>query len=213
MFDYENVLGQIEKIELSLLKAVVKRSGFWMLIMTEISVEMQKIEKELFQWLQTGTYGDIYNFPVKEYEKVLAMEEMEAADEEEDVAIHKLHPGQKLANSSLHLIWMRRRVLTYLHLHFPFAFCWIWKQSPSLNLCKVMRWRRKTWKILLQASVAMHTDGCEIWSLFSSMSLWDVRCVLLIVWMDQFFKLGSYTTLNYWWKHKIFIFCHANEVS
>jgi hypothetical protein len=41
---------------------------------------------------------------VKEYEKVLAMEEMEAADEEEDVAIHKLHPGQKLANSSLHLI-------------------------------------------------------------------------------------------------------------
>jgi len=32
---------------------------------------------------------------VKEYEKVLAMEEMEAADEEEDVAIHKLHPGHK----------------------------------------------------------------------------------------------------------------------
>jgi hypothetical protein len=38
IFDFENVLGQIEKIELSLLKAVVKRSGFWMLIMTEISV-------------------------------------------------------------------------------------------------------------------------------------------------------------------------------
>jgi hypothetical protein len=86
-------------------------------------------------------------------------------------------------------------------------------------LWKVMRWRRrKTWKILPQASVAMHTDGCEIWSLFSSMSLLDVRCgrisgVLLIVWMDQLFKLGSYTTLNYWWKHQIYIFCHANEVS
>ncbi|CAK9867943.1 unnamed protein product [Sphagnum jensenii] len=32
------LLEKIEKIELSLLKAVVKRSGFWMLIMTEISV-------------------------------------------------------------------------------------------------------------------------------------------------------------------------------
>lgn len=45
---------------------------------------MQSIEKELLQRLQSGTYGDIYNFPIKEYEKVLAMEEMEAADEEED---------------------------------------------------------------------------------------------------------------------------------
>jgi hypothetical protein len=45
---------------------------------------MQSSEKELLQRLQSGTYGDIYNFPVKEYEKVLAMEEMEAADEEED---------------------------------------------------------------------------------------------------------------------------------
>ncbi|CAM6128082.1 unnamed protein product [Calypogeia fissa] len=44
----------------------------------------RSIEKELLQRLQSGTYGDIYNFPVKEYEKVLAMEEMEAADEEED---------------------------------------------------------------------------------------------------------------------------------
>jgi len=34
--------------------------------------------------LQSGTYGDIYNFPVKEYEKVLEMEEMQAASEEED---------------------------------------------------------------------------------------------------------------------------------
>ena len=33
--------------------------------------------------LQSGTYGDIYNFPVKEYEKVLEMEEMQAASEEE----------------------------------------------------------------------------------------------------------------------------------
>ncbi|CAM6015431.1 unnamed protein product [Sphagnum balticum] len=46
----------------------------------------KNIEKELLQRLQTGTYGDIYNFPVKEYEKVLAMEEMEAADEEEEEA-------------------------------------------------------------------------------------------------------------------------------
>jgi hypothetical protein len=39
---------------------------------------------------------------VKEYES--SGQEMEAADEEEDVAILKLHPGQKLANSPLHLI-------------------------------------------------------------------------------------------------------------
>jgi hypothetical protein len=50
----------------------------------------KNIEKELLQRLQTGTYGDIYNFPVKEYEKVLAMEEMEAADEEEEVIFPKL---------------------------------------------------------------------------------------------------------------------------
>lgn len=36
------------------------------------------------QRLQSGTYGDIYNFPVKEYEKVLAMEEMEAEGEESE---------------------------------------------------------------------------------------------------------------------------------
>lgn len=43
------------------------------------------------QRLQSGTYGDIYNFPVKEYEKVLAMEEMEPAgeesEEEEEVSV------------------------------------------------------------------------------------------------------------------------------
>lgn len=44
------------------------------------------IEKELIERLQSGTYGDIYNFPVKEYEKVLEMEEMQAASEEEDNA-------------------------------------------------------------------------------------------------------------------------------
>ncbi len=55
-----------------------------------VYLEMQNIEKELLQRLQTGTYGDIYNFPVKEYEKVLAMEEMEAADEEEEVIFPNL---------------------------------------------------------------------------------------------------------------------------
>ncbi|KAL3684520.1 hypothetical protein R1sor_002542 [Riccia sorocarpa] len=46
----------------------------------------RSIEKELLQRLKSGTYGDIYNFPMKEYEKVLDMESMEAADEEEEDA-------------------------------------------------------------------------------------------------------------------------------
>lgn len=52
----------------------------------EVAAVLDKaIEKELLQRLQSGTYGDIYNFPVKEYEKVLDMEEMEAADIEEEL--------------------------------------------------------------------------------------------------------------------------------
>jgi protein MAK16 len=30
----------------------------------------KSIESELLKRLQSGTYGDIYNFPVREYEKV-----------------------------------------------------------------------------------------------------------------------------------------------
>eukprot|EP00899_Mesostigma_viride_P022207 jgi/Mesvir1/3170/Mv16332-RA.1 len=42
----------------------------------EVAAKLNKaIEKELLQRLNSGTYGDIYNFPTKQYEKVLAMEE------------------------------------------------------------------------------------------------------------------------------------------
>lgn len=51
----------------------------------EVAAVLDKaIEKELLQRLQSGTYGDIYNFPVKEYQQVLDMEELEEEEEEEE---------------------------------------------------------------------------------------------------------------------------------
>ena len=48
------------------------------------SAIMQSIEKELLERLKRGVYGDIYNYPVKEYNKVLDMERQQAASEDED---------------------------------------------------------------------------------------------------------------------------------
>ncbi|KAF8390496.1 hypothetical protein HHK36_025022 [Tetracentron sinense] len=45
---------------------------------------MQSIEKELLERLKKGVYGDIYNYPVKEYNKVLDMEGLQAVSEDED---------------------------------------------------------------------------------------------------------------------------------
>ncbi|KAI6672981.1 hypothetical protein NL676_000887 [Syzygium grande] len=44
----------------------------------------KSIEKELLERLRKGVYGDIYNYPVKEYEKVLEMDSLQAADEDEE---------------------------------------------------------------------------------------------------------------------------------
>lgn len=48
---------------------------------------MQSIEKELLERLKKGVYGDIYNYPVEAYNEVLEMEELQAASEEEEVAM------------------------------------------------------------------------------------------------------------------------------
>lgn len=51
----------------------------------EVAAKLDRaIEKELLQRLQSGTYGDIYNFPQKEYEKVLAMEAVTTDAEEQE---------------------------------------------------------------------------------------------------------------------------------
>lgn len=44
----------------------------------------KSIENELLERLKRGVYGDIYNYPVKEYNKVLDMEGLQAASEDED---------------------------------------------------------------------------------------------------------------------------------
>ncbi|XP_062164892.1 uncharacterized protein LOC133871464 [Alnus glutinosa] len=44
----------------------------------------KSIKKELLKRLQQGVYGDIYNYPVKEYNKVLHIEEGQAVSEDED---------------------------------------------------------------------------------------------------------------------------------
>eukprot|EP00775_Hariotina_reticulata_P003048 gene3048-3329_t len=47
----------------------------------EVAARLDKaIEAELLKRLQAGTYGDIYNFPLKQYEKVLNREEVEDAE-------------------------------------------------------------------------------------------------------------------------------------
>ncbi|KAF5181830.1 Mak16-like protein [Thalictrum thalictroides] len=44
----------------------------------------KSVEKELLERLKRGVYGDIYNYPVKEYNKVLDKEVLEPASEDEE---------------------------------------------------------------------------------------------------------------------------------
>lgn len=44
----------------------------------------KSIEKELLERLKKGVYNDIYNYPVKEYEKILDMDELDIVEEEDE---------------------------------------------------------------------------------------------------------------------------------
>ncbi|KAF5730890.1 hypothetical protein HS088_TW19G00492 [Tripterygium wilfordii] len=46
----------------------------------------KNIEKELLERLRRGVYGDIYNYPVNEYNKVLDLDELQAVSEDEEEA-------------------------------------------------------------------------------------------------------------------------------
>lgn len=60
----------------------------------EVAARLDKaIESELLKRLQAGTYGDIYNFPTKQYEKVLSREEVE--DEEQEAAVEEFVEGDE----------------------------------------------------------------------------------------------------------------------
>ncbi|GLI60950.1 hypothetical protein VaNZ11_003190 [Volvox africanus] len=51
----------------------------------EVAAHLEKsIETELLKRLQSGTYGDIYNFPLAQYEKVLDTQEVKETEREEE---------------------------------------------------------------------------------------------------------------------------------
>ncbi|KAL6969405.1 cysteine synthase [Sarracenia purpurea var. burkii] len=71
---------------------------------------LQSIEKELLERLKKGVYGDIYDYPVKEYNKVLDMEGLQAVseDEEEEPEIEYI---EDMKNLKRKMIW---KILVYL---------------------------------------------------------------------------------------------------
>ncbi|KAL3748941.1 hypothetical protein ACJRO7_010087 [Eucalyptus globulus] len=53
----------------------------------------KSVDKELLERLRKGVYGDIYNYPVKEYEKVLEMDTLQATYEDEE-ELYYMDPSQ-----------------------------------------------------------------------------------------------------------------------
>lgn len=78
-------------------------------LIEHVPVVMQNIESELKERLKKGVYGDIYNYPFKEFDTILEMEkdDVAPAEEEEEVSIvTECRLAHLTLHELIHLSWI-----------------------------------------------------------------------------------------------------------
>lgn len=76
--------AQLDKVRIHYF-CITSADSSYFAILSWLYVSPQNIEKELLERLEKGVYGDIYNYPVKQYMDILDKNEMKVtADEDED---------------------------------------------------------------------------------------------------------------------------------